>query len=136
MIPIALGDAGAPSATPMKLETMPTNFLLASSAVIPLLALAVMIELQHYDPPPQAPAALSWRPWSPRWALLLSFAFAAFITASGEWVCLRSLQVGHLVDGFDGASGTDAVWIAIALLSFTITAALTLRILVGPPDRR
>jgi hypothetical protein len=59
---------------------------------------------------------------------LVGFIAIAFATASGEWVCLRSLEVGHLVHGVNGTPGTGEVWFAIVSLAASIAFVVLLRI--------
>jgi hypothetical protein len=59
-----------------------------------------------------------------------SLAFGAFLliagwTCFGEWICLRSLEIGHLAHG-----GTGAVWTAIGILTTSVLGNLALRILM------
>lgn len=97
---------------------MPTNFVLVSSAVIPLLALTLLVELRAFEPP----ASMST---GGRLGVLGAFLWIAGLTAYGEWVCLRSLELGHLAAG-----GTGAVWAAIANLGGFVVAQLVIRILL------
>jgi len=105
---------------------VPTNFLLASSAIIPLLALTLLVELRTYDARPGG---------TDRKSALASFGAIVLLTANGEWICLRSLQVGRLVTGFP-FPGVSGVWAAILLLSIAIVSVVGLRIVGRVPGQR
>lgn len=100
---------------------MSADFLLACSAVIPLLGLAILIELRAFDVPLEA------RPIPRRLKLgaLFSVLYLAGFAGYAEWVCLRSLELGHLTGG-----GTFIIWAALAVLAGTLIAALALRIVI------
>lgn len=87
---------------------MPTNFLLASSAIIPLLALTLIIELRHFELPHRLP-----------WLAFVGFVLYMIVTVNGEWIGLGSLEKGHLASGLFGG-GIDVVWTAMAALTLGI----------------
>jgi hypothetical protein len=100
-----------------------TNFLLASSAIIPLLALALLIELRGFDMPKPPSQASRSQTIFVRWSGILCFVVIAGMSCYGEWVCLRSLELDRVV-GF----GTTAVWGAIVILAVLILLVLLQRV--------
>lgn len=76
-----------------------TNFLLASAGVIPLLALALLLELRMYDAPKRPPTLSMLNYGLLRATLFGGFLWVAGISCYGEWVCLRWWRDSGRLDG-------------------------------------
>ena len=108
-------------------DVQQTNFLLACSAVIPLLALAALLELRAYGMPKMPPQIPVRRVRIAQVAQFVGFLTIVGVTGWGEFVCLRSLEVGRLVAG-----GTGIAWAAITAQTALIVARFAVRALAPP----
>ncbi len=106
---------------------MPTDFFIASSAVIPLLAVALLLQTRGSVAASDLGSRFSRRrfhPHLPSFTLGLRLGagtnalLLGVISGWAEFVCLRSLETHTAVSG-----GTTVVWLALGLLSASLVGS-------------
>jgi len=113
------------------------NFLLAFSAAIPLLVITLLVELRALSPTGDAKKRrLGTESWlGARVAQIfvtVALLLIAWEAARGEWVALRSLELGHMV----GSAHT--LWTTVLVLGVLIVGSLVMDIwfMQVPPRRK
>lgn len=86
-----------------------SNFYLASSAVIPILTLAAVIQDAVVVLPPKS---TNLTQGGSKAGQLLALVVVSVVSVWGELVCLRSLELGK-----NWLGGARAVWVALAVLT-------------------